>query len=93
MPAMIHGIFDFFWAAAAGGNGADGAGAVGAGWTIGTSAVIAPESRAAGVGGGGGFTGAGGGGGAGGCVAGGRAISDVFGLVGPVLRGSATVVE
>ena len=82
-PAMIHGIFDFF-CAAAGGNGAEGATAAvgGAGTT--TSAVVCFGCSTTGGGGGGGGGGVGG-------VTGGRDISEVLGPVGPVLRGSATV--
>jgi len=96
---MINGIFDFFFAT--GGNGADGATATCGGATI--SPVVARGGSAAGVGGaGGGVTGGGGGGGGatycGGAGGGGVArISEVLGfvdvgpVVGPVLRGSATV--
>ena len=89
-PAMINGIFDFF-CATGGGNGAEGAGCV-----AGTSTVDAACCDASGGGGGGGVTDTGGGGGGGG-AAGGLAISEVLGefpvgpVVGPVLRGSATV--
>ena len=100
---MIHGNFDFF-VATGGGNGVDGAGAETAtagGAGGGCGATTSPVVRAggcigggAGVGGGGGVTeGGGGGGGAG------REMSEVFGLdpvgpvVGPVLRGNATVAE
>ena len=98
-PAMINGSFDFFFATA--GNGADGATAACAGAAI--SPVVARGGSAAGVGGaGGGVTGGGGGGGGatycGGAAGGGVAeISEVLGVdevgpvVGPVLRGSATV--
>lgn len=90
IPAMMYGVFDFFCAAGAG-NGAEGADAdaTGAAGGIGTSAVVAPSS--AGGGGGGGGVAGGGGGGTGGVVAGGFAMSDVLGRVGPVVRGSATV--
>jgi hypothetical protein len=77
---MIHGIFDFFCGAAAGGNGAEGAGVAGCGTT--TSAVFTFFSTGGGGGGGGGGAGE---------VTGCFDISDVLGLVGPVLRGSATV--
>ena len=91
IPAIINGTFDFFCATGAG-NGAEDAGA----WAA--PAVIAGWST--GGGGGGGVTdtgGGGGGGGVGGGAAGGLAISEVLGVVpvgpvvGPVLRGSATV--
>jgi len=92
---MISGSFDFFFAGGAG-SGADGAGVGTAG--IGTSAVTCCSAAGGGGGGGGAAaTGGGGGGGAGGGVAGGREMSEVFGVVevgpvvGPVLRGSATV--
>ena len=98
-PAMIHGTFDFFFASAGGGNGADdvdgasaGNGADGEVTTIGVGGLAAtsPVVRSAGCsgtgGGGGGITGGGGGGGVGGGVAG-REISDVAGdaTVGPVV--------
>ena len=93
-PAMIHGIFDFFFAT--GGNGAEGA-------TAGCGAAISPVvarigSTAAGgggAGGGGGVAATGGGGGGGGV--GDLPMSEVLGgvpagpVVGPVLRGNATV--
>src|SRR6185436_1572525 len=79
-PAMIQGIFDFFFATG-GGNGAEGAAAAG-GTT--TSAVLCFGCSTTGGGG------DGGGGGVGG-VTGGFAISEVPELVGPVFRGSATV--
>ena len=92
-PAMIHGSFDFF--CATGGNGADGAEA-GCGTAI--SPVVARDgSIAAGGGAGGGVAATGGGGGAAGGGVGCLPISEVFGVapvgpvVGPVLRGSATV--
>ena len=89
IPATIHGNFDFFCAATGCcGKGVEGAGAAIAG--AGCGALISPvvDASAAGDGGGGG----GGGVGCGGCLA----MSDVFGapagpVVGPVLRGSATV--
>lgn len=95
---MISGTFDFFCATGGGGNGVEGAEGA---WTTG-SGCIAGTSTVVGAGGGGGggaaVTGGGGGeGGVGGGAAGGFAISEVFGLVsvgpvvGPVLRGSATV--
>ena len=103
-PAMIHGNFDFFFATG-GSNGADGATATAACGTA-ISPVAARGDSAAGVGGaGGGVTGGGGGGGGGATDCGGGAgggvagfeISEVLGfvgvgpVVGPVLRGSATV--
>jgi hypothetical protein len=96
---MINGIFDFFFATG-GGNGAEGSCAAGAGCIAGTSPVDTAGWSAGGGGGGGGVTdtgGGGGGGGVGGGAAGGLAISEVLGVVpvgpvvGPVLRGSATV--
>ena len=102
-PAMMYGIFDFFFATG-GGNGADGAGAETGGGGCGatTSPVVrvcACPTAGGGGGGGGGaaVTGVTGGGGGGGGDAGGagREMSDVFGavepVVGPVLRGKATV--
>ena len=94
---MINGTFDFFFAAGDG-SGAEGAGAwtAGPGCTTGTSAVtFCCWAGGGGAGGGVAATG-GGGGGAGGGAAGGRAMSEVFGVpvgpvVGPVLRGNATV--
>ena len=98
---MIHGSFDFF-CATGGGKGAEGAGVATADTGGGCGATTSPVVRAcgcsagggAGGGGGGGVTEGGGGGGGAGCE-----ISAVFGLdpvgpvVGPVLRGSATVCE
>ena len=92
---MISGTFDFFLATG-GGSGAEGAGVATAcaGGAAGTSGVHCGGSAGGGVAATGG---GGGGGGAGGGVAGGLAMSDVFGVVevgpvvGPVLRGSATV--
>ena len=96
-PAMMYGIFDFFFATG-GGNGADGAGAetVGGGCGATTSPVVrccGCSTTGGGAGGGGGVTGGGGGGGDGGA---GREMSEVFAdvvalVVGPVLRGKATV--
>ena len=95
---MIHGNFDFFFAT--GGNGAEGAMA---GWGAAISPVVARGWSTAAVGGGGGAgggvatTGGGGGGGAAGGGVGGLPMSEVLALVpagpvvGPVLRGSATV--
>lgn len=90
---MIHGSFDFFFAT--GGNGAEGAGAgAGATGVCMAGVLISPVVTGGGwTDGGGGVTGGGGGGaGAAGC----RPTSAVFGapvgaVVGPVLRGSATV--
>jgi len=88
---MIQGSFDFFFATG-GGNGAEGAGvAATIGWGRAISPVVTFGGSTTG-GGGGGVTG----GGAGGDDAGGPAMSEVFGapdgpVVGPVLRGSATV--
>ena len=95
-PAMMYGIFDFFFATG-GGNGADGAGADtgGGGCGVTTSPVVrccGCSTTGGGGGGGVGVTGGGGGGDAGGA---GREMSEVFGavelVVGPVLRGNATV--
>lgn len=96
---MIQGVFDFFCAAAEAGcgNGAEGAEA-GAATSATGGAAVSTIGGGGGAGGGvvamGGITGGGGGGGGvtGGCCE----ISDVFGVevgpvVGPVLRGSATV--
>ena len=96
IPPMISGSFDFFFATG-GGNGAEGAWTAAAVCIAGTSTVVGATCSAGGGGGGGGVTVVGGGGGVGGGAAGGLAISEVFGVVpvgpvvGPVLRGSATV--
>jgi len=102
MPAMIHGSFDFFFATG-GGNGAEGAGNGADGTTGGACGAagvrISPVVTRGGggaeavTGGGDGDTGGGAGGVAGGV---GLAMSAVFAppagaVVGPVLRGSATV--
>ena len=91
IPAIIHGNFDFF-CATGGGKGVEGAGVAiaGAGCGAMISPVVVFGASAAGGGGGGG-----GGVGGGGCC---LAMSDVVGgtpagpVVGPVLRGNATVV-
>ena len=84
---MIHGNFDFCFAT--GGNGADGADAAATGdgaWGVTTSPVV--RCCCCSTRGGGGGAGVGGG-------VGGLEISEVLGadpvVVGPVLRGNATV--
>src|SRR5205085_7548750 len=95
MPAMIHGSFDFFFATG-GGNGAEGAGNGADGTTggaCGAAGVLISPVVTRGGGAAEGVTAGGGGGVAGGV---GLPMSDGFAppagaVVGPVLRGSATV--
>ena len=99
---MIHGTFDFGWACVGGGNGAEAAADEGKGVDTERSGtrggVVATDCGGCGVGcgGGGGIAATGGTGGAGGGGGVGGAMSAVFGVdagavVGPVVRGSATV--